>query len=284
MTAFLFRCLGRLPLTWLHCIGAFAGRLTYRLSGAYRRRFDTTFAQAGYAGDAALRRNALSHAGRTMTELPWLWTREPDEILDRIDVTGWDAVIAARDQGRGILFMTPHLGCFEIAAQYYAAHAPITVLYSPPRQRWLADIVDGARDRLGLRAAPATLAGVRQLVRALRRGEAVGILPDQVPGGGEGAWAPLFGRLAYTMTLPARLQQMSGAVIMMTFGERLPDSRYRMTILPLDLEFAASPVDQARQINQAMESLIRRCPEQYLWSYSRYKRPAGAPAADGETS
>ncbi|CAN5251450.1 lysophospholipid acyltransferase family protein [soil metagenome] len=280
MITFLFRWLGKLPLTWLHGIGAVAGRWIYRVSPGYRSRFDLTFAQAGYAGDAALTRRALEHSGRTLTELPWLWMRDSSQTLSRISVSGWDHVEAARATGRGVLFLTPHLGCFEITAQRYASEAPVTVLYSPPRQRWLADIVDGARDRRGLRAAPATLAGVRQLVRSLRRGEAVGILPDQVPSAGEGAWAPLFGRLAYTMTLPARLAQMSGATVLLTTGQRLDGARFHMHVERLDIVFADAPAEQARQINAAMEHLIRACPEQYLWAYNRYKRPAGAPAAE----
>ena len=114
-------------------------------------------------------------------------------------------------QGRGIVFLTPHLGCFEVTAQAYAercgALGPMTVLYRPARKAVAARLVDAARARPGLATAPATLAGVRQMMRALRRGEAVGLLPDQVPPEGMGVWAPFFGRPAYTMTLAARLRR-----------------------------------------------------------------------------
>lgn len=277
MTGLLFACLARLPLACLHRLGAIIGRLLYRIDRSYRQRFDGCFEQAGYGGDVGLRRRALEHAGRTLAELPWLWMRPSSQTVPRVEVVNWELVEAAREAGRGVLFLTPHLGCFEITAQRYAAEAPVTVLYSAPRQRWLARIVEGARDRRGLVAAPATLAGVRQLVRALRRGEAVGILPDQVPSAGDGAWAPLFGRLAYTMTLPARLARMTGATVLLTYGERLAGARFRMHVERWDGEFAEMPEEQAAQLNAAMESLIRRLPDQYLWAYNRYKRPAGAP-------
>ena len=96
------------------------------------------------------------------------------------------------------------------------------MLYRPARKAWLRELVDTSRTRPGLAVAPATLAGVRQMMRALRRGEAVGLLPDQVPPDGMGVWAPFFGRPAYTMTLAARLVQQTGAALLLAWGERLP--------------------------------------------------------------
>ncbi len=157
--------------------------------------------------------------------------RPQDDVLARTRATGWDHVRAARAAGRGIVFLTPHLGCFEVTAQFYANNraygpdsgAPLTVLYRPPRKPWLAPLVEGRRARGNLMLAPADLSGVRRLSRALKRGEAIGMLPDQVPSRGEGVWAPFFGRDAYTMTLPARLARQTGAALLLAHGERLAD-------------------------------------------------------------
>jgi lauroyl/myristoyl acyltransferase len=115
------------------------------------------------------------------------------------------------------VLLTPHLGSFEVCAQAYAerfgAQQPITVLYRPARQPWLRELEETARARPALATAPATLAGVRQMMRALRKGETVGLLPDQVPPDGMGVWAPFFGQPAYTMTLAARLVQQTGAAV-----------------------------------------------------------------------
>jgi KDO2-lipid IV(A) lauroyltransferase len=117
----------------------------------------------------------------------------------------------------------------------------------------------------------------------LRRGEAVGLLPDQVPPADMGVWVPFFGRPAYTMTLAARLVQQTGAVPLLAWGERLPrGSGYVVHLssfedtLPAD---AAGQAESAAAINQAMERLVRRCPQQYLWGYDRYKKPRLAAAA-----
>ncbi|OGA45925.1 MAG: hypothetical protein A3F74_15615 [Betaproteobacteria bacterium RIFCSPLOWO2_12_FULL_62_58] len=108
--------------------------------------------------------------------------------------------------------------------------------------------------------------------KALQRGEAVGLLPDQAPGVGEGAWAEFFGRPAYTMTLVGRLQKASGAAVVMVFAERLPHGR------GYHLLFQSVPTGNLDEValNRTIEALIRRCPAQYLWGYNRYKVPEGA--------
>ena len=134
---------------------------------------------------------------------------------------------------------------------------------------------------LAVSLARVSLAGVRQMIRALRRGETVGLLPDQVPPEGLGVWAPFFGRPAYTMTLAARLAQQTGAVPVLVWGERLSWGRgFKLRFHAMPEPLSSELETAVLQINQAMESLVRECPRQYLWSYDRYKFPAGtAPAA-----
>jgi KDO2-lipid IV(A) lauroyltransferase len=141
--------------------------------------------------------------------------------------------------------------------------------------------VEGARARHNLHLAPANMSGVRILAKTLRRGEPIGVLPDQVPQEGEGVWAPFFGRTAYTMTLPAKLAQMAKADVILVYAERLPKGRgFVVRFVPFDGTLDGSAAEQAGAINLAMEKLIARCPAQYFWSYNRYKKPHGAPPPD----
>ncbi len=269
---FLFRVLSRCPLWLLHGLGVAAGWLAFALSASYRRVLRENLALAGLRLSQV--RAAVGAAGCMVLELPRLWFGAPVAVAWR----GREHVEQAVQLGRGVVFLTPHLGCFEITAQAYAqqfgARQPITVLYRPARKRWLQALVERARQRPGLRTAPTTLAGVKQMLKALHAGQCVGLLPDQVPPLGLGVWAPFFGRSAYTMTLGARLARQTGATVLLAWGERLPWGQgYVVHVQPLDGELDGGVQAGAEQINQAMEALVRQAPQQYLWGYARYKEP-----------
>ena len=266
----LFRALALLPLPVLHAVGAALGWLSFLASGTYRRRFLDNAGQAGYT--LAQIRPAVTEAGKLLAELPRLWFGRPVAV----EWVGAELIVAAQSTGSGIVFLTPHLGCFEVTAQAYAVRfGPITVLYRPARKVWLRDLVDTSRMRARLATAPTTLAGVKQMLKALKAGEAVGLLPDQVPPQGLGVWASFFGRPAYTMTLSARLAQQTGATVLLAWGERLGWGRgYRIHVRPWPGALARATAVAAAQVNDQIEHLIRECPQQYLWGYARYKTPA----------
>lgn len=275
----LFRIVSLLPLWLLHGLGAAMGWLVFCASPTYRRRFIENAALAGYA--FAQVRAAVGHAGRMVAEMPRLWLG----TLPACRIEGAECVERAWDLGKGIVFLTPHIGCFEMSVQaaarrWSAEHGDITILYRPARQHWLAEVMRTARNRPGVRAVPTELNGVRHMIKALRRGEAVGLLPDQVPPEGQGQWSPFFGREAYTMTLAARLAQQTGAAVVLARCEREPWGRgYVLYLEELSVPLSDSLDAAVRQINEAMERVIRQCPEQYLWGYGRYKQPRGEPAA-----
>ncbi len=274
---FIFRILSRLPLRAVHALGALLGRLIYLLSPTYRRHVRENLAQAGI--DPALRGAVAAESGKQMLELARIWLRPLEEANAQVvEVVGRDCLDAALAEGRGVLFLTPHLGCFEITAQYLSSFGDITVLYRPPKSAAAQELIQTGRKRARLHLAPADLSGVRALIKALKKGQMVGMLPDQAPKTGEGVWLDFFGRPAYTMTLAARLSE-TGATTLLTWGERLPQGRgYRIHFQPLTPPLSGTTQERAQQINHAVEALVRQCPAQYLWGYNRYKRPRGAEA------
>lgn len=268
--AALFRFLARLPLSLLHNVGALLGWIAYIGSPTYRRHVDQNISRAGFR---ALRWAAIGEAGKSLIELPKIWLRPQQEVVARVvRVSGWQLVEEAWAANKAILFLTPHLGCFEITAQYYAARRPITVLYREPKQRWLRPLLEQGRGA-NLRLAAADIGGVRRLLKALKQKEAVGMLPDQVPGSGEGLWAPFFGQPAYTMSLAARLAE-TGAAVLLAWAERLPyGAGYHLRLRPLSAPLTGSLAERVEQLNRELECLIAACPSQYLWGYNRYKTP-----------
>ena len=273
----LFQLLSALPLPFLHALGSVLGRLVYLASPDYRGRLKQNIERAGYG---AYLPAAIRESGKSILELPFVWCARPERVMATARVENWEVAQQALDSGRGVIFLTPHLGCFEIIAQAIAQRIPLTVLYRPPRKDSLRPLIEGARRRHNLILAPANLSGVRSLLKTLKKGAAIGLLPDQVPQQGEGVWANFYGKPAYTMTLPAKMQQMTGAVILLSYAERLPASAgFAIRFVPFARELGGSPEQQAGDINGAMEQLIAACPAQYFWSYNRYKSPPGAGTA-----
>ena len=271
----LLKLIAALPLCVLHALGSVLGWAIYGISPTYRRHLRENLEHAGYR-DARTRRAAIAAAGQMLAETPAMWLRPQERVAALvIDVQGMALVDAARAQGKALLFLTPHLGCFEIAAQYAAQVLPITVLYRAPKEGWLDPLMREGRGRGGVRLVPADFSGVRELFAALKRREAAGFLPDQVPGAGEGEWQPFFGRPAYTATLAPKLASRDDVTCFLAYAKRLPrGAGYALTIRPYP---KGLPNESATHLlNRALEDLVRECPEQYLWGYNRYKTPAGA--------
>lgn len=269
----LLRFLAAWPLPLLHLVGVGAGWIIFWTDKKFSRRTRKNLKMVGLTNTSyhfrrLLRRN-VAETGKSILETLSLWGRSRPAMLRWVKRQhGWEHVDQALASGKGIIFLTPHLGCYEITARFYATLHPITILFRPARKSWLSDTLEQGRLHDRMKLAPTTLSGVRNLLKALKKGEAVGILPDQVPEHGEGVWAQFFNHPAYTMTLVSKLQEATGAVVLMAFGERLSWGRgFAIHITPLQGQ--ASP----QHINDAIEQLVRQYPAQYLWSYRRFKQP-----------
>lgn len=262
--------LAKLSLPTLHRLGAGLGRILFYLSGASSSMQRRNLLQSNLVPSQMIKPTLKTNAaesGKSLLETLAIWQKSDAELLDLVkQVHGWQHVIAAQEAKKGVIFLTPHMGCFEITSIYYGSKHPITILFRPPKLKWLQTLMNTGRTRPGVTLAEANTQGVRKLMQALKRGEAIGILPDQIPAEGEGEWADFFGKPAYTMTLASKLAVKTGATVIMAFGERLADGQ-GYTIHLSRVESIAS----ADLLNQAIEQQIAQKPEQYLWQYNRYK-------------
>jgi len=268
MLATLLKPLSSLPLPLIHKLGAGLGWLLYLMMSKTKRHALENITQSKLFTnqvEKAVRQSFLA-MGKGILETPCIWNSNDKQIASLTrQVHGWEAVEAGIKDNKGIIFLTPHMGCFEITSLYYALHHPITVLYRPPKKQWLTPLIQG-RKRQNITLAEANANGVRKLLKALKNGESVGILPDQVPAAGEGEWADFFGKTAYTMSLASKLATKTDATIIMVFGERLPNGE-GYTIYFSKVDSIATPT----LLNQAIEKQIKQRPEQYYWGYHRYK-------------
>ena len=277
------RLVGKWPLWLNHSIGAVFGAIAWLLSSRHRhlsqQNWATFCTATGNPQQATKTVAIMFEQGRGISELLMAWTAPVEKLYTLIKACdGWAHVEAAQANRRPIIFATPHLGCYDIAGRYVENRVPITALYRAPKQAWLEPIMQAGRMRGAATTVPADGRGVRALLKTLKTGGNIMILPDQVPGMGDGVWANFFDKPAYTMTLLPRLAQSTSAVVLFFFAERLPDGGgYKVHIVPMTEPYSDDKTIAARQTNAMVEALIAKAPTQYLWGYNRYKQPAGAP-------
>jgi KDO2-lipid IV(A) lauroyltransferase len=218
---------------------------------------------------------------RTLTETSRCWTRPAAANLALVrEVVGAEWLDAAQAARAGVIVAAPHQGNWELLNQWLASRGPISIVYRPPRQAWVEDLLRRARGHANVTQVRAEAAGVRQLFRTLKLGGTVGILPDQQPKRGDGEFAPFFGVPALTMTLLSRLANKSGAQVLFAWAERLPGSTgFRIRLVPATADIASDDaVHAVAALNAGVEACVRIAPEQYQWSYKRYSmRPPGEP-------
>ncbi|MCB1761277.1 MAG: lipid A biosynthesis acyltransferase [Gammaproteobacteria bacterium] len=279
--------MARLSLSSVQRIGGLLGRLLYLVPNRERHNarvnIELCFPAMSRDERERLLRRALIESARTILEMPGIWRRDVRSALSVVHPgEGWDLPGQALAKGRGVIIAAPHLGAWELAGHRLAQMAPVTLLYRPPREAAIEPLLLEGRSRGGARLVPTSAAGVRALFEALKRGEMVGILPDQQPrqaGTSAGVFAPFFGVPALTMVLVNRLARRTGAETLFTYVERLPIGQgYRMHFLSAPPGIADADSEKAAAaLNLGVEHCVRRCPQQYQWSYRRFSvRPAGA--------
>lgn len=273
----LLRLLARFPLPLLHALGAALGLL-----GLLRPRH--TLRMRNNLGiphlySLRLLLNAAMELGKGMAELPRIWLAPLPSVFSLVrEVRGWEHIEAARRQGKGIVLLAPHLGCWEICGMYIASRVPCTALYTPPRQAWVHEMMRTGRERSGVRTVPPGNAGVRALLTSLRAGEAVFILPDQTAMKGEGMWLRFLGEPAYMPSLPYRLLHRTDATPLAVFAKRLSWGRgFRLYVQAIPRPSENTDHGFADAVGRAMSDLIRQHPAQYLWSYRLYRRRINMP-------
>lgn len=261
-------------------VGAVVAILPSRLRHVTARNLELAFPDMSPASRRRLARESLKQTACAVLELGPLWLWPSERVLARVTtVDGEGEWLAALAEGRGAIAMTPHLGAWEVAGLYLSARHAMTTLYRPSRLG-LDVITRHGRQRSGAKAVPTDRSGVRALMGALKAGEVVGILPDQDPGPEGGVFAPFFGVPVATITLVSRLAARHGSPVFMLVALREPAGQgYRLAYRRVaDSVADPDPVRSATVLNAAVEAAVRDCPEQYLWSYKRFKsRPPGEP-------
>ncbi|MEQ1581418.1 MAG: lipid A biosynthesis acyltransferase [Steroidobacteraceae bacterium] len=205
------------------------------------------------------------------TGLVW-W--ESDARLDRwVRIEGTEHLARALQAGKGAILLSAHFTCLEMGARALTMHTPTSVMYMVPRNPLIAEFARRSRGRHAVKAIASDQ--VRDILRSLGQNLTVWYAPDQRYTEKMSAIVPFFGQPAATNIATSRLARLSGARVLPYFPERLADgSGYAMRIgAPLGAFPSDDPIADALRFHALIEAHVRRCPEQYLWTYKRFKLP-----------
>lgn len=276
--ATLWRALAGRRLATLWRLARLVGPLVYRFSRREREVTASNLA-AVYPDQGAderrrLARQSLTHSAATMLEIGFAWQGAPERVEASIlAVHGRELLDEARAEGRGVIVLAPHFGNWEVLNFWLSSHFPFTAMYEPPKIAELDAVTRAGRERMGASLVPTNPRGVAALLKALKRGEAIGILPDQEPDWGSGVFAPFFGRLAYTATLLPKLVARTQARVVTGVARRLPGRGFEIHFLPADERvYATDEAESATGVNACVEAAIALDPAQYQWEYKRYRK------------
>ena len=272
-----------LPLPIAHLLGVLIGYGLILTPNRTKRiakiNLALCFPELPAAHKSRLLRKTLIETGKTFTESGILWLGSKNRLKRLIkNVEGEDIIQRAQEEGKGAIFIIPHIGNWEIIGLYCSQRYPMTSLYRPPRMATLDHLVRTARQRYGAKLVPTNAQGVKALLQAIKANGTTGILPDQDPKDSGGHFAPFFGIQANTMVLLSRLAQKTQAPTVLAYAERLSWGRgFHIHFAPGPDAINSDDLDASlTSINALVELAINHIPEQYQWGYKRFKtRPAG---------
>lgn len=273
----------RLPLRFSHRVGAFLGKRLASGNATEKRTARTNialcFPELSEQEQQQLVERALIETGKTIMESGAVWLSS-EQRFERLvqEVHGEEHLKAGLEKGKGVILSIPHLGNWEVIGMYCSPRYPMTSLYRPPRKSGMDETIREARQRFGAKLVPTNAKGVKALYQALKDNELVAILPDQDPRENSGQFASFFGVQANTMTLLSRLAQKSGATVLATYAERLPDGKgFAIHFCPTPEQIHDKDMKTSVQaVNASVEEVVRRIPQQYQWGYKRFRtRPEG---------
>ncbi|SMF14726.1 KDO2-lipid IV(A) lauroyltransferase [Alteromonadaceae bacterium Bs31] len=275
---------GRLPLGLGRLLGAWIARLAWRFqpreAKVTQRNIDLCYPQLSQQQRYSLARASFIESGKLSIEINIVWHRSVQWVMDRIIAVHGSELLSKQhnaEQKQGLIVLGPHIGNWEVLGINISSFGPAAFLYQPPKQAYLEPLMLRSRARMGATLLATDVRGVAGLLRILKKGGTVGILPDQIPDEGGGEFADFFGQAAYTMTLVHRLVEKTQCRVVMGLCLRQQNGFEVVYREPPAEIYSSDKALALRALNQAVEEVVAYKPEQYQWEYKRFRKvPPGA--------
>lgn len=281
LTQIAFSLIAQLSLKNCHRLGSVLGWLYLmipnRASHVTKINIKLCFPHFSSNQQQSLIKKSLIATAKTLVEASPMWLWKKDKLFKFIkNVQGKELIDNALSKGKGVILALPHLGNWELLSLYCSDEYTTTTMYQKPKMEQLDAIVKKGRERFGSNLVPADNVGVRAMYKALKNNECICILPDQEPSTGNGVFAPFFDVNAYSMTLVSRLTKKTNATVITAYAKRLEHGQ-GYEIIFTDAQNMSEKVksdienESIAYLNSEIEKCIRDIPEQYQWSYKRFR-------------
>jgi len=275
--------LSRVSLPMNHRIGAIIGWLAWTARTNVRTitlvNLSLCFPDWSEEQKRRVGKASLIETGKTLTESFWLWKRPNSDVLDRLAIVEGEHLLrAAQASSQGLIVATPHMGSWESCCLPLVTDEPVTFFYKPPRMKAIETIIVAGRSNLGGDGTKLDPAGIKHVLKRLKQGNTIGILPDQEPDIDNGHFAPFFSQPANTMTLLAKFANKTKSQVLFCYSKRLPKGA-GWQVHYLQPSQGVDDRDKSTAtiaLNTSVERCVLACPEQYMWNYKRFRiRPDG---------
>lgn len=276
--------LALLPLRALQFIGGVVGIIAMRYSKRAVKRLRNNLLITGMCSEANLDKmvkNTAREWGKTLFEVVCIaWHRSYKHNASLVTETiNYEGMEAEALSDKPIVFLTPHISNFEIALKYTAhrIHTKVfNVLYKPSKNKWFNQMMLKGRMEGNINPLPTNRLGLFTLAKKLRANGIVGILPDSIASSGDGVWVSFFDKPVFATTLAAKLVMTPGAASFIVATTRLKRG-FRVNYIPF-VPVSADIAGVVQEIYKVIENIVLEAPEQYYWSYDRFRVPKHAPS------
>ncbi|MFN8770079.1 MAG: hypothetical protein ACK5Z5_01635 [Neisseriaceae bacterium] len=277
LTPLLF-LLSKLPISWLRFIGYWIGICGLKFSKKTSKRLINNLLRTGIASELnvdIVAKQSAGELGKTFIETICIAWPRSSQYCDKLIKAwnGFDAVLNQQNLDKPIIFLTPHIGNFEIMVKAVANRfkKDVTILYKPSKDAWFHQLMLSGRTGKGINPVPTNNKGVIALIRALKRKEYIGVLPDSVASQGDGVWVNFFGNKVFATTLSAKMILSDDAAVFVAAAYRVTGG-FSLDFIPY-IRKSDDVNTIVQDIYDIMERLVIKSPTQYFWSYDRFRVP-----------